>query len=179
MRGNLALQSETTHGYAALSNCMGKLVRDEPFYGHIIVQLESRTLLTTTKTNTIGVGIDEQGYYLVIHPEFFFEQLESDRQRVAVLKHEALHIVFDHVYTGQEHRGWVARIFNIAADIVVNQYINPEDLPKSAVTISDFPELNLKPWKSVDYYFKILQKKMFNNVEINVKLLLKVVSVVI
>jgi predicted metal-dependent peptidase len=46
------------------------------------------------------------------------------------------------------------KVFNIAADIVVNQYIGNWDLPKSAVTLSSFPDLNLVKDESVEWYYK-------------------------
>jgi predicted metal-dependent peptidase len=52
------------------------------------------------------------------------------------------------------------KIFNIAADIVVNQFIGKWNLPKSAVTLSSFPDLNLSKNESVEWYYdKIVKLK--------------------
>ena len=48
------------------------------------------------------------------------------------------------------------KLFNIAADLVVNQLI--KDLPDSAVTLETFPELKLPPDKSVEWYYEKLKK---------------------
>ena len=52
-----------------------------------------------------------------------------------------------------------SELFNIAADIVVNQYIGPHwDLPETAVTSYTFPDLKLLPEQHLEYYFEILLK---------------------
>ena len=59
-------------------------------------------------------------------------------------------------------------IYNIAADIVVNQYIGQNwKLPENAVTIEFFPDFNLDFLENVEYYykelltlFKSIQKKL-------------------
>jgi predicted metal-dependent peptidase len=47
-------------------------------------------------------------------------------------------------------------IFNIAADLVVNQYVSPWPLPESAVTLNLFPDLNLEPNQTVEWYYEKL-----------------------
>ena len=51
-----------------------------------------------------------------------------------------------------------AELFNIAADIVVNQYIGSWKLPDNAVTLKTFPDLNFKPEQNLEYYYNILFK---------------------
>ena len=50
------------------------------------------------------------------------------------------------------------QLFNVAADIVVNQLIDPWKLPDSAVTLDTFPELKLPKDKSVEWYYKNLKQ---------------------
>jgi len=47
---------------------------------------------------------------------------------------------------------------NLAADIVVNQYIGTWDLPSSAVTLSTFPDMKLKSGETMEYYYKRLEE---------------------
>jgi predicted metal-dependent peptidase len=47
---------------------------------------------------------------------------------------------------------------NIAADIVVNQYIANWDLPKSAVTLTTFPDMELEADQSMEYYYQRLEE---------------------
>jgi predicted metal-dependent peptidase len=58
------------------------------------------------------------------------------------------------------------KLFNIAADLVVNQFIGKWKLPSSAVTLVSFPELNLSKNESLDWYYKKildLKRKMDRN----------------
>ena len=50
------------------------------------------------------------------------------------------------------------KLFNIAADLVVNQLIKPWKLPDSAITLETFPKLKLPRNKSVEWYYENLKK---------------------
>jgi len=49
-------------------------------------------------------------------------------------------------------------IFNLAADLVVNQYIDDSQLIDGVVKLEMFPELNLEKEQTLDYYYKKLLK---------------------
>ena len=78
-------------------------------------------------------------------------------ERVAVIKHETLHIIFKHLFR-MKTKDYENRLFNIAADLVVNQLISPWKLPDSAVTLETYRELKLPPDKSVEWYYENLKK---------------------
>jgi hypothetical protein len=46
----------------------------------------------------------------------------NDSERIAVLKHETLHLVFKHLFRNRKYCT-NSFLYNIAADLVVNQYI--------------------------------------------------------
>ena len=73
-----------------------------------------------------------------------------------------MHILFKHLFRMQS-KSYDNKLFNIAADLVVNQFIDPWRLPESAITLSTFSELNLPPDKSVEWYYKELQKQSSDN----------------
>ena len=50
-----------------------------------------------------------------------------------------------------------ATIYNIAADLVVNQLIPPQQLPDGALLISSFPKLKLALNKNINYYIQKLE----------------------
>ena len=79
------------------------------------------------------------------------QELNSTDERVAVLKHEVLHLVFKHLYRHQTN--WDSKTANIAADIVVNQYVSPWPLPKGAILLGQFSVLELEPEETVEYYY--------------------------
>ena len=52
------------------------------------------------------------------------------------------------------------KLFNIAADLVVNQLIAPWKLPDSVITLETFQKLKLPRNKSVEWYYDNLRKML-------------------
>ena len=88
---------------------------------------------------------------------FFLKELTTFSSRVAVIKHETLHLIFKHLFK-LDKKKYNQKLFNIAADLVVNQFIGKWNLPNSAITISSFPELKLPINKSVEWYYERIVK---------------------
>ena len=74
-----------------------------------------------------------------------------------MVKHEALHLLFKHLFR-MDIAKQNPRLFNIAADLVVNQFVSPWPLPEGAVTLSLFPDMGLQADQTVEWYFERLQK---------------------
>ncbi len=72
-----------------------------------------------------------------------------------------MHIVFDHINLRSSYTDF--KLFNIAADCELNQYIPEHLLPEGAILPSTFPELNLKLKAGTDYYYNELLKDQENN----------------
>lgn len=138
-----------------ISRCIIKLLMKEPFYAHF---LSGIIRIITDEIPTAAVGFKSGKIALYVNENFFLNELKSFNERVAVIKHETLHILFKHLFRMQSN-SYDNKLFNIAADLVVNQLIEPWKLPESAITLSTFPELNLPTDKSVEWYYKELQKK--------------------
>ena len=144
---------ETAHRQAweELARCINQLILKEPFYGHL---LGSVIRDISTSTPTMAVGAKGAQLTLQVNPDFLmhlkFSRDPARCERTAVIKHEALHLVFKHVFR-QENRH--PQIYNLAADIVVNQFVMPWGLPEGAITLETFPDLKLKPDKSLDWYY--------------------------
>jgi predicted metal-dependent peptidase len=135
-----------------------RVLRDEPFFGHLIGSVIRRL---DSQIPTAAVTLSPAGVSLVINPMFFMHDLTPD-ERCAVIKHEILHLVLKHLFrfndkTKDQHR------LNIAADLVVNQLVQPWPLPSSAIMLASFPELHLSPNKSVEYYYRRLGKHAATN----------------
>jgi len=126
-------------------------VEAEPFYGHFFTGLLKRV---SPNTETLAVGYNNGLVNLYIGPKFWNEHLNNVLYKLGGIKHEILHIVFKHIfrYKGFSHK----TIFNIAADLVVNQCIKPNQLIDGAVMMDKFPELNLQPHQHTNYYYNIL-----------------------
>ena len=141
-----------TQNIKPLTNAIIQLVMEEAFYGHVLQNL-SRQL--TTDVPTAAVRLVGPSIELVVNPAFYNETLTT-KQRQGVLKHEVLHIVFRHLFRRVQYGKVPHLVFNIAADIVVNQYIDEEHLPEEALLPESFPELDLDWSRSLDYYIEKL-----------------------
>lgn len=140
-----------THPHQVFSRATLDLLFREPFYAHV---LQGVTRGLSDSIQTAAVRLTGGSTELVFNPKFLTEKL--DRQtRIGVLKHEVLHLVFRHLDRVSGCSAYPA-IFNIAADIVVNQYIDPAQLPEGAVTLASFPELKLPAGETVEFYYKRL-----------------------
>lgn len=133
-----------------ISRCIIQLLLKEPFYAHLLSGIVRNY---TDEISTAAVGIKDGKVNLFINEQFFLKELTTFSSRVAVIKHETLHLLFKHLFR-MDLKQYNLKVFNIAADIVVNQYIGNWDLPKSAVTLSSFPDLNLVKDESVEWYYK-------------------------
>ncbi len=136
-----------------VSRCINQLLLKEPFFAHILARTMRKI---TDEVPTAAVGLSNDLILLMVNEEFFLKELKSESERTAVLKHEVLHLVFRHLFRDKIKED--AELFNIAADIVVNQYIGSWKLPDSAVTLKTFPDLQLKPEQHLEYYYNILFK---------------------
>jgi predicted metal-dependent peptidase len=101
----------------------------------------------------MAVSYKNDGFCLWINPTFTIKEL-TDKERIAVLKHEILHLVFKHLFRS---RGNDRELENVAADLVVNQYVSPWPLPKGALLLSSFPDLNLLPEQTFEWYYEKLR----------------------
>ena len=139
-----------------LSRAVIKLMLDEPFFAHFLGKVTR--IISKDVTKTAAVGFRNKAICLFVNPDFFLNELETTEERVAVLKHEVLHLVFKHLFRHQEN--WHPRTANIAADLSVNQFVHPWPLPEGAVLLDQFSVLNLAAEENMEYYYeKLLEAK--------------------
>lgn len=136
------------------------LVNKEPFYGSVLLGLPVEF---TTKIPTLGVSLKDK-IKLYVNLEFF-EQNTLDN-RVKFLRHESMHIMFNHFTRSKDKNH---KRFNIAADVAINQLIPefPDELEiegKGKVKLAtinnalkDIPTLDR--YRESEYYYD----KMVNN----------------
>ena len=136
-----------------LDQTIVRVLRDEPFFGHLLGSVIRRL---DSQIPTAAVTLSPAGVSLVVNPMFFMDELTCD-ERCAVIKHEILHLVLKHLFRFRDKDTDHHRL-NIAADLVVNQMVHPWPLPSSAITLASFPDLQLRPNKSVEYYYRHLEK---------------------
>lgn len=105
-----------------LSKATKELMLKEPFYGIFLIMMNK---VWRNDLDTAGVSKHNINVQLAINPTFW-ENL-SQEYRVGILKHEILHVAFQHLLLRDSYKNH--RLFNIAADLEINQFIDRAYLP--------------------------------------------------
>ena len=103
---------------------------------------------------TAGVAPEGIGVKLLINEEFFLNL--NDNRKKGLIKHELLHIALGHLAMRSSFGD--KKLFNIAADLEINQYINPSWLPEGGITMDMFEGYNLETRAGTKYYYDKLQE---------------------
>ena len=127
------------------------LILDEPFYGLFLIGINKQF---SNKLPTAGVSKHGIGMQLTVNPEFYTNL--SEDHRVGLIKHELLHIAFGHLVMRDLYPDH--KLFNIAADLEINQYISEHKLPQGGLLLSSFPELNLPTKAGTKVYYNLLEQ---------------------
>ncbi len=134
-----------------VSKATNNLILEEGFYGHFFVGMLKEV---HEKIETMAIGPAGHHVKLHINPIFWTKQLATNKLKMGLVKHEILHVVFKHIFRGKDysHRD----IFNIACDLVVNQYIRQDWLPENRLHLGLFPGIGLEPERDADEYYRKL-----------------------
>lgn len=98
------------------------LMFDEPFWAHI---LRNINIVKTTDIPTAAVSTEDNYIKLYWNPNFVSSLTKKEVK--GLLKHEAMHLAFNHTTTRKLNPHIV---FNWAADLAINSLIPIEELPK-------------------------------------------------
>lgn len=138
--------------------------KSNPFYASVLMQCAR---IYSFDFPTLGVTVTQQ-VLLFVNPHFFMGRMKvknektgkieevgckNTQQRVAVIEHELLHLIFYHISRGQRHID--RHLSNIAADVVCNQYVR-YPLPGDCMTCEKF---QLPKEKDLDWYYNELKKQ--------------------
>ena len=134
-----------------VSRSIKTLILKEPFYGLFVVGLNKSYIKSIP---TAGVSKHGIGVKLSINPDFF-DSL-NEKHQIGLIKHEVLHISFGHLVLRDKYPDH--KLFNIAADIEINQYIADDHLPEGGLTLETFSDLDLPKKAGTDTYYKLLQE---------------------
>jgi len=147
MHGDIAKHSKT-------------LMFKEPFYGLFLIGLNKEI---SDAVGTACVAKDGINTKLVISPKFW--ETISDKCKVAVLKHELLHIAFKHLQMFDLYEN--KELLNVAADLEINQYIDKEfkDDTWEGLEIDGkmFIDLKLPEKAGTRKYYELLDKEIKQN----------------
>jgi predicted metal-dependent peptidase len=137
-----------------ISRCIIQMLFKEPFFNHLLSGL---VRVVSDEVPTAAVSFSGTNINLLVNENFFLKELRSQSNRVAVIKHEALHLLFKHLFR-TDIKNYEPTLFNIAADLVVNQFIGSWKLPEGAVTLNTFPDLGLEHNQTLEWYYEKLIK---------------------
>lgn len=104
-------------GERMLSESIHSLLYTHPFFADIVMGFNSYK--PCFSTSTACVRMKNGKVDLVVNPEFF--SLLTKEERTGVVLHEILHAAFRHLY--REPKDFDHYVFNLAADIVCNDYV--------------------------------------------------------
>lgn len=121
----------------SLSKAAKKLMLEEPFYGLFLITMNK---VWRTSLDTAGVSKNGINTQLAINPVFWSHL--SPEYKIGILKHELLHVAFQHLIMRDRYKHH--RLFNIAADLEINQYIKREYLPGGSYTSKEEYEKDTK-----------------------------------
>ena len=140
----------------SISKTSIKLLLTEPFYGHFMMGLP-KEISEQTKTAAVAV-MNKQSLKLIVNQNFWSKL--NDDHRYGLIKHEMLHIMLKHLFILKNFTN--KSLFNIAADIVVNQYVERKQLPDGGILLENFAylkpmyDIDLERDKEVGYYYRKL-----------------------
>jgi len=126
------------------------------FWAHMIGQCSIK--IREDLPAPAGVSFVNDHYNLYINPKMYDEfDLHG---RLAVLKHEMIHILDDHL--GRlEDRKFMA--WNFATDCALNQMIDPDHLPDCAITpktLSEMLKVSVPSNQSAEFYYELIKDEM-------------------
>ena len=134
-----------------LARASKTLILTEPFYGLFLIGLNKvfRKDVPTAGVSPKGIGVQ-----LSVNPEFFMNL--PDKHQIGLLKHELLHVSFGHMTMKDRFENF--KLFNIAADIEINQYIDEDYLPEGGLTLETFADLKLPTRAGTKVYYDLLHE---------------------
>jgi len=135
----------------SLSKISKELMLREPYYGFFLIMLNK---MWRKDLPTAGVSKNGINYQLAINEEFWTSL--SEKHQMGLLKHELLHIAFGHLVSFGSFRN--KKLANVAMDMEINQYIDPDYLPDGGININDYEDLDLDIKAGCRYYYDKLQQ---------------------
>ena len=135
----------------SLSKTSKDLMLKEPYYGFFLLMLHKSW---SDRLPTAGVCKNGINFQLMINEKFWTDL--SEDHKLGLLKHELLHIAFQHLTTFTMFSD--KKLANIAMDMEINQYIDGHWLPEGGIDIDDYDDLNLDRRAGSRYYYDQLKQ---------------------
>jgi predicted metal-dependent peptidase len=140
-----------------VSKASKTLMLKEPFYGYLLIGLNKEL---SKRVETACVAKDGINVKLVVNDEYYGKQ--DDKTKVAILKHELLHIAFQHLSIFDQFDD--KQLLNIAADLEINQYIEADWKGETwgglEIENGEFKGVKLPPKAGTRVYYDLLKQEL-------------------
>lgn len=136
-----------------LTQILVEILLREPFFGHLAANLlrEIREDLPET-----GLILRRDGRLVLgLNPAFWRQADLNEAVRYGAIKHELLHLALLHPFRKREFTD--PALYSIAADLVVNQYLAPDQLRPDQIRLGLLRSLPLESNRSLGYYYRQLE----------------------
>ena len=133
------------------------LLETQPFYAHFFLNCEIQ--YDVKGVSTAAVGVTDRNIKMMFNTKFI--ENKTPQELSAIIEHEVLHILFEHVGACKKDLRLLPKVANIAMDCSINQFI--QHLPEGCITLqslSEMIETRLEPEQNWEYYYsKIMQSQ--------------------
>jgi predicted metal-dependent peptidase len=142
----------------ALESALLKLFQSNPFYGSLIQSINIR-YSDWLPTACIAYDKKKDQFFMDLNYEYF--ATKPVKERCAILYHEILHFAHQHIWRWMSIKGPddEQKVFNIAADMAINQYIMNK--PDGWVDVAKFRLKTGQPFplhRPMEEYYKLLKE---------------------
>ncbi|NDB81881.1 MAG: hypothetical protein EB127_03910 [Alphaproteobacteria bacterium] len=132
------------------------LMNDNPFFGLYLLGVNKYEV--DSGIPIAAVAMEGYNFKLLLRKGRYLDM--PPEHQVGVLKHEILHISLGHLSPYYRNRCPDHKIFNIAADLEINQYIDRSELPEGCIHLDTFPEYELPEKAGTVFYYDFLKQKI-------------------
>ena len=135
--------------------CIRNLLIQEPFWGSMASMLHKKLDENIT---ALSLDIsDDFRWTLSINPHFWQTTKRSETQQQGLIKHQLLHLLFRHPQSMSHFAD--ALYFNMAADLVVNQFLLPAQFHEQDFSLQKLPpKYRNLAYRDVGFYYDLLLK---------------------
>lgn len=133
------------------------LINSKQFYANVLLNSIIQFTDSDKIVPTAGVCYTKKGIKFLFNNNFL-NRLTVDEVE-GVIEHECNHILFSHIFKTEKLNKADHRLWNVAQDCVINQYIDEHKLPNPCITPEMIEEKIGKPilrLQTSGYYYNIL-----------------------
>ncbi len=133
-----------------LGEIIVSLVIEKRFYFEVLNRVVKRF---SSKVSNMGISLEDDEPVLTVNTDFFLAA--GERERLALLEHEILHLLFRHPLRLGDRN---PRFFGMACDMAINQLL--EECPSGFMVPGRiFNEDEAEPLRDAEYYYALLAEK--------------------